>query len=155
MILITSLGRSGASVEELDDLYHQRWAIEENYKLRKGLYLNQRQMHSMSVDGVEQEIIALHLFTSLAQAMRRLAARQVGINHHDLSQKAAILATGRFMSGLALALDHSLSAWSDVVARTLARIGRAIDARRPGRSYPRRSFQPQRRWSPAGRIGHI
>ncbi len=155
MLLVTSLSRESASLDQLDELYHLRWAVEETYKLRKGLYLNQRQMHSMNVEGVEQEILALHLFISLARTMRRLAGAKTGVDHRDLSQKAAILATGRFLAGLALAPLFRPAAWMRLIKRTLLWIARRLDRRRPDRSYQRRSFQPRPRWSATGRVGKV
>jgi len=154
MILLTSLRRKVASVPELDELYHLRWAIEETYKLRKGLHLNQRQMHSTSVEGVEQEILALHLFLSLARTMRRLAVPQSEVDEErDRSQKSAILATGRFLAGLALAPLFKPTAWLNVLTRILAWIAKRIDRRRPDRHFPHRSFQPRQRWNAQGRLG--
>ena len=156
MILLTSLSRNDASVCKLDELYHMRWAVEETYKLPKGLYLNQRQMHSMSVEGVEQEILALQLFISLARTMRRLSVPQASVDdERDLSQKAAILATGRFIASLALAPVFNPTAWRKAVTRILAWIARRLDKRRPDRHYQRRSFQPRQRWNAQGRVGSI
>lgn len=153
VILITSLPVSEANRSEMDELYHLRWGIEETYKLRKGLYLNQRQMHSMTVEGVEQEILALHLFIGLARTMRRAAAHQADEHPLDLSQKGAMLCTGGSLVPLALACLSRPKAWIEVVTRVLARIARQIDRRRPGRAFPRRSFQPGQRWRPTGRNG--
>ncbi len=153
IVLFTSLSENIARLDDFAELYHLRWAVEETYKRPKGLYLNQRQMHSMSVVGVEQEILALHLFISLSRAMRGLAAEQKEIDHRDLSQKAAILATGRALAALALApLLFQAAAWIKVRVRTLERIARRVVPRRPDRQSPRRSYQPWPRWGANGRV---
>jgi hypothetical protein len=152
--ILTSLTTTEATRAEVDDLYHERWAIEELYKLSKGLYLNQRQMHSMTVAGVEQEIYAFFLFIALAQSMRLVAAHGTEFDHRDLSQKAAILATGRALVSLILS-PIATRRWRDTFQRTAHRITRRVDKRRPGRSFPRRSFQPRLRWGPVGRLGKV
>jgi len=154
VILLTNLSQSQATRPELDDLYHERWAIEEMYKLSKGLYLNQRQMHSMTPIGVEQEILAFFLFIALAQTTRFLAAEESDHDARDLSQKAAILATGRALVSLILATSPN-ERWCNCLDRVLRRIRRRVDKRRPNRTFQRRSFQPRRRWGPNGRLGKV
>jgi hypothetical protein len=124
------------------------------YKLSKGLYLNQRQTHSMTVAGVEQEIYAFFLFIALAQSMRLVAAHGTEFDHRDLSQKAAILATGRALVSLILS-PIATRGWRDTFQRTAHRITRRVDKRWPGRSFPRRFFQPRLRWGPVGRLGKV
>ena len=155
MLLLTSLSQSEASIKQLDQLYHERWAIEETYKLGKGQYMNQGQLHSMSVEGVEQEILALHLFISLARTMRRLAANQTGADHRDFSQKSAIVATARYIAGLVLAPRLYPRQWLEAAKRVLSWIARRPDKRRPNRQFPRRSFQPRQRWNAQGRVGAL
>jgi len=151
-ILMTSFPELLASRSEVDALYHHRWSIEELYKLPKGLYLNQRQFHSMHVDGVRQEIFALLLYIALSQIMKLCAARPTEHAAADYSQKAALLGTAKLLVGLTLG-DPNTHAWQELLARLLRRVQRNLDPRRPGRSYPRRSLQPRPRWDSGGRVG--
>ena len=68
-----------------------------------------------------------------------------------LSQKAAILAVGDNLTRLVLRAPPQRAAVT--LTRLLARIARALERPRPGRSWPRRSLQPQTRWTPSGRRG--
>lgn len=151
-VLLTSLPSDVATRTELDALYHQRWSIEELFKLPKGLYLHQRQFHSKHVDGVRQEILALLLYIALSQIMRLCAARDTEHPAQDYSQKAALLGTARFLVGLTLGIPGE-PLYAALLARLLERIRRRLDRRRPDRRFPRRSLQPRPRWDASGRTG--
>lgn len=152
--LLTTLGTEEATRADLDHLYHARWAIEECFKLPKGLYLHQRQCHAKSVQGVHQEILALFLLIALAQSMRSIAAEELDQEPQELSQKAALLATSRHLACLVLATPSS-ACRSRSVLRVVRRIQNRRDPPRPDRVYPRRSFQPRPRWGAHGKLGKV
>lgn len=145
-VLLTSVRRREATAAEIDDLYGRRWAVEELYKLEKGDYLGQRQFHAKYADGIRQEIYALLLFITIARFLTNAAARDAGVRAGHISQKAALLATAAHITRLCMANPETAH-----VRRLLARIARALDPPRPGRSYPRRSLKPPPRWGPTGR----
>jgi len=151
-ILMTSLPKSLASRDELDDLYHMRWSIEEKFKIPKGHSLHQRQFHSKRVDGVMQEILGLLLYMALSQIMRLVAAHGTKLPPADDSQKGALLATARMLVGLMLQVSRDPKA-GELLQSVLSRIRRQVDPTRPNRSHPRRSYQPRLRWSSTGRVG--
>lgn len=151
-ILMTSLPRSFASRDELDDLYHMRWSIEEMFKIPKVHYLHQRQFHSKHVDGVIQEILGLLLYMALSQIMRLVAAHGTKLSAADYSQKGALLATARMLVGLMLGASTDAKG-GQLLQSVLSRIRRQVDPPRPNRNHPRRSFQPRQRWNSKGRVG--
>jgi hypothetical protein len=128
-----------------------RWEVEEFFKLAKSPYTGQGQFRSKSPSGVLQEIHALVLFLAISSVCMDAVARATGREHQSLSQKAAVLGLAAHLTRVFLAEDENSACHA---LRTLfLRIARAREPRRPGRSYPRRSFRPARRWGPSGRRG--
>ncbi len=149
VVFLTSLPSQEARAAEVADLYHLRWNVEEYYKLSKGAYVGQAQLHSKTFDGVCQEIYAFALFVALARLLLMTAAEAHQVPVARLSQKAALLATADSVVCLLLAVDEARA--SAAIHALLRRLVRHRDPLRPGRSFPRRSFQPQPRWGPSGR----
>lgn len=148
---ITSLRRSEFSRARLRELYHMRWEVEEFYKLFQGPYIGQGQFRSKSPSGVRQEIHALVLFLLITRVFMAAAAKASGSSPECLSMKAATLGLATYVTRLFLATDPDYALRE--FRALLERLARAPYKRRPGRSSPRRSFLPRRRWGPGGRIG--
>lgn len=145
---LTSLRRAHVSRSAIAELYRKRWEAEELYKLQKAEYFTQRQFHARSAHGVEQEILAQNLYIVIARFLLATAAEHVDAEYHELSVKSAVLGLADYLTRLCLAHPDSATVW---LPRLLARIARTRDKRRPGRSFPRRSFKPGPRWGPRGR----
>jgi len=91
------------------------------------------------------------LFVAITRSLMAAAAKSAGVPYAHLSQKAAILAVGDHLTRLVM---HSPPRRAQrTLQRVLTRIARALDPPRPGRSCPRRSLQPNRRWTVRGRLG--
>ncbi len=151
-VLLTSFhDRDEIARSDIANLYRMRWNIETFYKLEKGVYLGQGQFHSESVEGVNQEIQTLALFVAIARSTMAVAARSTGVPYSALSPKSACLGFAAYVVRLLLTRSHEDAA--RLLDRLLARIVRARDPVRPGRSFPRRAFIPTRKWGPNGRRG--
>ena len=124
-----------------------RWEAEEFYKVTKADDFDQRQLHARGAQGVRQEILAQALFAAIARFLLANAAKESG-ETGELSMKAGVLATANYLTRLLLGDPEHASRW---LRRLLARLARARYVRRPGRSFPRRSFKPKPRWGPRGR----
>ena len=146
----TSLRRTHVTRAQIAELYRLRWQAEEFFKLEKSAYFDQRQFHAKSALGVTQEIFAQAIYVVIARFLLASAAKHVGARYHDLSVKSAVLALADYLTRLCLD-DPDRAAHS--LPRLLDRIARTRDKRRPGRSFPRRSFKPRPRWGPSGRRG--
>ena len=145
----TLLDRDRYSIDQLSDLYHARWGIEERYKVSKQL-MEIEDFHGQSERGVKQERYAC--FTLIA--MTRLFA-----NHGEDHLNGGLPNAGKppmqtnFKHGLAavaaniesLLLQHA-SALRETVARIVGEIVRCRQRLRPGRSYERRSRKPIGKW---------
>ncbi len=145
----TLLDRDQYSIDQLSDLYHARWGIEERYKVSKRL-MEVEDFHGQSERGVKQELYAC--FTLIT--MTRLFA-----NHGEdplngrLPNDGKPLMQTNFKHGLAAVaanieslLLQQASALRETVARIVGEIVRCRQRLRPGRSYERRSRKPIGKW---------
>jgi len=148
---ITTLPSSEFDREQMAELYHWRWRLEEFFKLVEGDYVGQGQFRSKSMSGIVQEIYALVLFLAIARLCIAATAQAQECDPNSLSQKAAILALAAYLTRLLLP-DNPATVISEFEA-LLLRIARAREKPRPGRRHPRVSFKPTRRWGPTGRRG--
>lgn len=147
---ITSLRRAHFSRTALAELYRKRWEAEELYKVEKSSYFDQQQFHARRPHGVRQEILAQAIFVVLSRFLQATAAEIYNDDYHALSKKSAILGLASYVTRLCIDDPENAVRW---LPRLLHRITRTRDAKRPGRSFPRRSFKPRPRWGPSGRNG--
>lgn len=146
---ITSLAKAQFSRADLAELYHMRWEAEEFFKLLKSSYVGQGQYRSKSASGIIQEIHASVLFLAIARLCTSVAAGQIEDPEQMPSQKGAVLALAAFLTRILLDPDQRRACAA--LTSAIERIARTPEKRRPGRSAPRRSFQPVPRWGPRGR----
>ncbi len=148
---LTTLARKEFGRRALAELYHLRWEVEEFFKVFQGRYIGQGQFRSKSPCGVIQEIHALVLFL----AITRLCMSSASIVHEQeystMSQKGAVIATAAYLTRVLLTRNDRRAIRE--LQALLQRITRVREPRRPGRSFPRRSFRPSPRWGPNGRRG--
>ena len=128
----------------LSAMYHGRWAVEEMYKTGKTVI---EWFHAKSERGVRQELYAAFILITLA---RQFSNRCDG----DLDDGDGLPAMrANFRNGLRLVgkeIEALFMRQADTVRESVARImtglSRCIQRERPGRSYPRRSMQPKKKW---------
>jgi hypothetical protein len=142
------------SRDDLKDLYHARWGIEELYKISKHLIAIE-EFHAKSLRGVKQELYAHmamitmnRVFTNESDRTRRAkppedsaasSGKQMGINF-----KSALSAFSSNFESLVLgAVDQMRMS----VVSLLDRLSRRYQRVRPNRSYPRLSHKPKHKWS--------
>lgn len=148
---ITSLSQADFSIQDIAELYHMRWQAEEAFKLFTSEYIGQGQFRSTSPSGVIQEFHALALFLAIAQVLACVAEEQLADGVQFPSQKGAVLTLAIFLTRILLDPDPRRVVGH--LERAITRILRTRDLHRPGRSHPRRSFRPNRKWGPSGRRG--
>ena len=148
-VFITNIKKDKANYREIEELYSMRWAIEELYKIEKGAYLGQGSFHAKNEEGVHQEIYAFALFVALTRSMMAKAAKTSGVSFEKISQKAALLALGSYVTRVFV--DPNDKDFVPNIARLIQRISRNLDPPRPGRSFPRRSYRPTPRWNSKGK----
>jgi hypothetical protein len=138
-------------VQDFASLYHLRWQSEEFFKLFASDYASQGQFRSRTAEGVRQEIGALMLFLAISRVMATVADEAVDDPKKFVSQKGAVLSFGYHL--LAILLEERPDRVMASIVRSMERMLLTLDRRRPGRSYPRRSFRPRRKWGPTGHMG--
>jgi len=150
-IYVTSLTSSDISLGDISKLYHLRWESEEYFKMFTSDYAGQRQFRSRTPQGIRQEIGALTLFLAIGRVLATVADQAVQDPDRFVSQKGAVLSLRHGLLRILLDRkpDHVLAS----IQRTLKRMTRTLDRRRPSRAYPRRSFRPRPKWGPSGRVG--
>ena len=141
----TLLDRSRYPVQNLADLYHDRWGIEELYKTSK-LGFELENFHSRSERGVKQEIFAhfnliamTRLFTNFGDAMHNSQSPPDPLPESQANFKAALFAVARNLEGLIL---RHAAMMHNAVRQVLACVETARQRLRPNRTYPRRSRKP-------------
>jgi hypothetical protein len=145
-VVLTSLSEATASTAEVAALYRMRWQVEEHYKAIQSHHFGQRTFHSRAPDGVAQEIYAQALLLAVSRHLAASAAERTGVPIEEIQAKAALFAAAACITRLALASMDPAE-----LVRVLERIARARQPKRPGRSFPRRSFQRQSAWGPYGK----
>lgn len=148
---LTTLRRKDFCLADIRELYHMRWQVEEFYKLAKSDYIGQGQFRSKTPSGIVQEIHALTLFLSISRYLMAMAAEVGDRDIDEIGQKAAVLATADYVVRIFLRDDKGVA--RQRLRDLLNRIAEYRYRKRPGRSFPRRSFKPGPKWGPNGRRG--
>ena len=149
-VLATTLADPGRySVEDLADLYHGRWGIEELYKVSKHLVMVDR-FHGQSERGVRQELYAHFNLIAMARLFTNHGDGLLDDAHKgDLPKMRTNFANALAM--LAGSLEEMVLAQAAALADTVGRVAESIlkvrSRIRPGRSYPRKSMKPVSKWN--------
>jgi len=141
--------------DDIAKLYHERWDIEELYKMSKVL-IEVQDFHGQTERGVKQELYAHFVIITLSRIFSNHIEQDLnGAHHHDLyretrvNMKNCLLTISRNLE--ALFLQHHL-----MLKKTLGNIVESIvicrQKVRPGRSYPRRSKKPYAKWQKSSKI---
>jgi hypothetical protein len=153
------------TVNDLSDLYHARWSIEELYKISKSL-IGVEEFHSKSAQGVRQEIFAHFFAITLSRLianhtedslnsnpkkfrkLRRDAKRsseQLKTERTRVNFKNCLLSFDRHLLQLILS-DQELR--STVLTEAMSEVSNVSSRTRTGRSFERRSHRVDPRWRP-------
>ena len=144
--------------DELCDLYHSRWGIEELYKISKVL-IDVEDFHAQSERGVKQELFAHFVLITLNRIFANHAEGEINERDKSLADegitnsqplfriniKNSLVTMARNMEVLFL----QQAGW---VAKTINHMIDAIafckQKERPGRKYDRVSRKPVKKWNP-------
>jgi IS4 transposase len=152
----------------LAELYHERWDIEELYKISKHI-IDIEEFHSKTERGVKQEMYAHLLLINLSRFFEFDAKDDLPpMSDHDkekcsavnfyklfnpttmfnINFKNCLSIVGRYIENLVLAAYDQLKKWTPKVIQMMLRVRQKI---RPGRSYPRNSHKPAKKWGAKGK----
>lgn len=123
-------------------LYMRRWEVETNYKkLKQNLRL--KNFHAQTYNGVMQELLACSLLLSLVQGLMWLSRPEKA--QYRINFNAAMESVWQnmqlFISGHKN-IDDTLRA----LQKLLREIRCMLVKERPGRSFPRVSYQAENKW---------
>lgn len=159
----TTLSRHKYPAPYLMDLYHERWCIEELYKITKQI-TEIEEFRSKTERGIKQEIYAHLLFVNLSRFFEFDAKDSLPpMNQKDeescdkanfykffnptsmfnINFKNCLAVAGRYIENLLLGGYDRIEIWVEKVIQLILRIRQKI---RPGRSCPRRSHKPTNKW---------
>lgn len=151
-------------------IYHERWSIEELYKISKRV-VNIEEFHSKTKRGIKQEIYAHLLLINLSRffefdaqdslpPMNQEDKEKCGeINFYkffnptsmfNLNFKNCLMVVGRYIENIFLDTYEKIKNWTHKMIHMILRVRQKI---RPGRSFPRRSFKIESGWAKRGKRG--
>ncbi|MCD6294415.1 MAG: IS4 family transposase [Deltaproteobacteria bacterium] len=160
----TLLDQQRYPAEAFKDVYHERWGIEELYKVSKNI-LDVTDFHARSERGVKQELFAHFVLIT----MNRLFANQSDSQLNSLDTSTAFITEtpekgppttirARIRTNFKNCIRfvtkslEDLLLWHTRLKDAVANIFQIISSRyqkeRPGRSYERKSMKPVKKWQP-------
>ena len=155
------------SVQDLSDVYHSRWGLEELYKISKRIMCIE-EFHSEYERGIKQELFAHlvlitmnRLFTNEADCALNprptddkaphQPRERAQVQRRQSNFKNSIHVVGRNLEALTLDSDRA----AEASAATYGLIHRRHSTIRPGRHYQRRSLRPETKWHPRGKKSDV
>lgn len=136
------------SVEAIRALYRERWAIETTYGRIKNL-LKLEKFHARSLNGIMQEIYANLLTISLTAAIEYEASKRRKLDRTKVvpNFKAAMEVVHRHLHAILGTTKLSKHDAKLRAERIVMEAGRILWKKQPGRSHPRVSMQPIKKWN--------
>ncbi len=137
-------------IEDLSDLYHSRWGVEELYKISKQL-MSIEEFHAQSARGVKQELFAHFILITLTRIFSNHSEEQLNSPNRSEAKetktnfKNALVTVARNIEDLLL---QQATLISKTVNHIMASISWRRQKERPNRSYARRSRKPVGKWLP-------
>ena len=147
----TLLDQQTYSIEDLSDVYHSRWGIEELYKISKQL-MSIEDFHGQSERGVKQELFAHFTLITLTRIFSNHS--EDGFNSQRNTEdkleiranfKNSLMTVARNIEGLLLQQARLLC---NTINHIVASISSCRQRLRPNRSYDRTSRKPIGKWKP-------
>lgn len=146
------------TIEDLSDLYHSRWGIEELYKISKVL-ISVEDFHAQTERGVKQELFAHFVLMTMNRVFANHADTQINggnpilpkdslVSNEPLFRvniKNALMTMTRNLECLLLSQRVQIA---DTINKVMDSIMICRQKARPGRKYPRVSRKPETKWRP-------
>lgn len=136
-------------VAELSKRYHERWGIEELYKMSKVL-IEVQDFHGKSERGVKQELYAHFVIITLSRIFSNHIEHDINDGklstaHQEtrLNMKNCLLTMSRHLESLLMQHNRMLRKTLSVIVSSMMTCRQKV---RPSRSYKRRSKKPFSKW---------
>lgn len=151
----TLLDQKKYSIDELSDIYHSRWGVEELYKISKQL-MSIEEFHGQSERGVKQELYAHFILITLTRIFSNHSEDQLNTQNKPgkdeeikANFKNALITVARNIEGLLL---QQAALVSQTVNSIITSISTCRQKLRPNRSYNRKSRKPVGKWLPTKKV---
>ena len=147
----TLLDQQKYRIEDLSNVYHSRWGVEELYKISKQL-MKIEDFHGQSERGVKQELYAHFVLITLTRIFTNHS--EDGFNTKSSADetpqikanfKNSLITVARYIESLFLQQANLVT---NTINYIVASISSARQKRRPNRSYDRCSRKPIGKWKP-------
>lgn len=154
------------SIKDFVDVYHERWGIEELYKVSKRIFIIE-DFHSQSERGVKQEIFAHFVLVTMNRILANQADDQLNpldgtIQEASGQNKFGLILSKRILCKIKTNFKNCIHVFTrrleelllfrSMLKTTLEHTFRFIIGRhqkeRPGRSFVRKSMRPETKWRP-------
>jgi hypothetical protein len=138
--------------DEFAKLYHERWDIEELYKISKAL-IEVQDFHAQSERGVKQELFAHFVLITLSRIFsNHIEGGAIGEEHSGPDREIKINMKNCLIT-IARNLEALFIQQNIILRKTVSNIVNSIiscrQKKRPNRSYERRSRKPFSKWQAA------
>jgi len=140
------------TIDDLSDVYHARWGVEELYKISKQL-MGVEEFHAQTERGVKQELFAHFVLMTLTRIFSNHTEHGLTATPDadptrtvKLNFKNALTSVARHIEALLL---NQAKLVKDAVNTVVANMYTCRQKLRPNRSYDRRSRKPSGKWQPA------
>ena len=147
----TLLDQQKYRIEDLSDVYHSRWGVEELYKVSKQL-MTIEEFHAQSERGVKQELFAHFILITLTRIFSNHSEDHFNASNPSgkgeetkANFKNALVTVARNIEGLLL---QQAALISKTINSIIASISSCRQKVRPNRSHDRRSRKPIGKWKP-------
>jgi len=145
--------------DELCELYHSRWGIEELYKISKVL-IDVEEFHAQSERGVKQELFAHFVLITLNRIFANHAEDEINARDESLADERIAPSQPLFriniknaLVTMARNLESLFLQQAQWITQTLNHMIDAISfckqKERPGRKHERVSRKPVKKWRPS------
>ena len=144
----TLLDAGRVSADDLAELYHGRWSIEELYKVSKHI-IAVDEFHGRTERGVRQELYAHFNLIAMTRLLSGPGDKLLAQTREQGRERQRVNFTNA-IAIVAANLEELVLAQAEALAETVTRMAKGIlkvrSRLRPGRSYPRKSVKPAGKW---------
>jgi hypothetical protein len=152
----TTLLSETYSLQEISDLYHARWGVEELYKVSKRI-IQVDDFHARSERGIRQELFAHYALITLGRIIANHSDESFFTGNKNTSSskvrplhslfksnfKNCLATLSRFLE---ITIFKTGAEFEKCTLKLIDTVARLKQKTRPGRKYERKSMKPESRW---------
>jgi hypothetical protein len=145
----TLFDKNKYNIDEFPRLYHERWDIEEMYKISKAL-IEVQDFHAQSERGVKQELFAHFVIITLSRIFSNHLENGINRGKHNPIEREIKVNMKNCLITIARNIEALFIQQNVILRKTVSNIVNSVincrQRKRPNRSYERRSKKPFSKW---------